>query len=233
MPNLYIIAGCNGAGKTTASFAILPEILDCREFVNADIIAADLSPLNPEHVALEAGRIMLQKIHFLIKEKVDFAFETTLATRSCVSLIKTAKTAGYTITLLYFWLNSPELAKIRVAKRVKEGGHSIPPDVIERRYYRVIMNLMNLYIPVCDNRMIVNNMEPIQEEIELGGKNGLKLLLNCYPGMQSSINLKRMGTKEKELRALSEKVMRGLKTGMFRPPFAAPLPYLSNIFFII
>jgi len=180
MPNLYIIAGCNGAGKTTASFAILPEILGCKEFVNADIIAADLSPLNPEHVALEAGRIMLQKIHFLVKEKVDFAFETTLATRSYVSLLNKAKTAGYAITLLYFWLDSPELAKMRVAKRVKEGGHNIPSDVIERRYYRGIMNLMNLYIPVCDNWMIINNMEPVPEEIALGGRNGLKLLINSY-----------------------------------------------------
>jgi predicted ABC-type ATPase len=100
MPDLYIIAGCNGAGKTTASFTILPEILNCREFVNADIIAAEISPANPENVALEAGRLMLQKIHLLIKERVDFAFETTLATRSYVSLIKDVKKEGYEVTLL-------------------------------------------------------------------------------------------------------------------------------------
>lgn len=87
MPNLYIIAGCNGAGKTTASFTILPEILDCREFVNADSIAAGLSPFNAERAAFEAGRIMLKRIDELILDKVDFAFETTLATRSYVSLI--------------------------------------------------------------------------------------------------------------------------------------------------
>ena len=95
MPNLYIIAGCNGAGKTTASYTILPQILHCREFVNADSIAAGLSPFNPESVAFEAGRIMLQRIHQLKNEKVDFAFETTLSTRSYVSLIKTAKEDGY------------------------------------------------------------------------------------------------------------------------------------------
>ena len=88
MPNLYIIAGCNGAGKTTASYTILPEILNCREFVNADNIAAGLSPFHPEGVALEAGRIMLTRIKELLKEESSFAIETTLATKSYVSLIK-------------------------------------------------------------------------------------------------------------------------------------------------
>ncbi|MGO4290963.1 zeta toxin family protein [Chitinophaga sp. RAB17] len=180
MANLYIIAGCNGAGKTTASFTILPEILDCREFVNADIIAAEISPLHPELAAFEAGRIMLNKIHLLMKEKKDFAFETTLATRSYVSLIKNAKKEGYTITLLYFWLDSPEIAKRRVLNRVQAGGHNIPPEVIERRYYRGIDNLVKLYTPVCDNWMIVDSMEPIPQEVALGGNAGLKLILNNY-----------------------------------------------------
>src|SRR5690606_29723799 len=135
MPNLYIIAGCNGAGKTTASYTILPEILDCKEFVNVDNIAG-LSPFNPESVALEAGRIMLTRIHELLEERVDFAFETTLATRSYVSLIKRAKVKGYTIVLLYFWLDSPEQAVKRVAKRVAKGGHHIPDNVLIRRYFR-------------------------------------------------------------------------------------------------
>jgi len=102
MLNLYIIAGCNGAGKTTASFTILPEMLNCKEFVNADSIAEGLSPFNPESVAFEAGRIMLQRIHELMKTKVDFAFETTLATRSYVSFLKNARNLGYRITLLFF-----------------------------------------------------------------------------------------------------------------------------------
>ena len=80
--NLYIIAGCNGAGKTTASFTILPEILDCKEFVNADEIAKGLSPFQPDKVALEAGRIMINRINDLLKEDLSFAFETTLATKS-------------------------------------------------------------------------------------------------------------------------------------------------------
>jgi predicted ABC-type ATPase len=158
MPNLYIIAGCNGAGKTTASYTVLPELLNCNEFVNADNIAAGLSPFNPESVALEAGRIMLQRIDDLLSRGVDFAFETTLSTRSYVSLVKRAQQKGYEVTLLFFWLSSPQMAMERVAKRVSRGGHNIPIDVIERRYYRGIRNLVYLYIPLCDRWFVINNM---------------------------------------------------------------------------
>jgi predicted ABC-type ATPase len=116
MPNLYIISGCNGAGKTTASYTVLPEILNCKEFVNADNIAAGLSPFNPESVAFESGRLMIQRINELLAHKIDFAFETTLSTRSYVSFVKKAKEIGYEVTLLYFWLSSPEMAIERVAK---------------------------------------------------------------------------------------------------------------------
>src|SRR5690606_32116491 len=159
MPNLYIIAGCNGAGKTTASYTVLPEIWDCREFVNADNIAAGLSPFNPESAALEAGRIMLRRIRELLDERADFAFETTLSTKSYVSLIKDAKQRGYEISLLYFWLDSPEQAIKRVAQRVSEGGHHIPDEVVIRRYYRGLYNLVNLYIPTCDKWMVLDNMD--------------------------------------------------------------------------
>ena len=159
MPNLYIIAGCNGAGKTTASYTVLPELLNCNEFVNADNIAAGLSPFNPESVAFEAGRIMLQRIDELLNREVDFAFETTLSTRSYVSLVKRARQKGYEVTLLFFWLSSPEMAMERVAKRVSKGGHNIPADVIERRYYRGIRNLVSLYIPLCDKWLIANNTD--------------------------------------------------------------------------
>jgi predicted ABC-type ATPase len=132
--NLYIIAGCNGAGKTTASFSILPKILDCKEFVNADEIAKGSSPFQPEKVAFEAGRIMLSRIDELFKNQESFAFETTLATKSYKQKIKFAKANNYYTSLLFFWLKTPELAKERVKVRVKEGGHNIPLDVIERRY---------------------------------------------------------------------------------------------------
>ena len=165
MPNLYIISGCNGAGKTTASYTILPEILNCREFVNADNIAAGLSPFNPESVALEAGRTMLLRIGELMADHADFAIETTLATRSYVSLIKRAHLNGYRVSLLYFWLSSPDVAVERVAKRVANGGHHIPSDTIERRYYRGIYNLYNLYMPVCDEWTVVDNTDVSPEII--------------------------------------------------------------------
>ncbi|WDF78896.1 zeta toxin family protein [Mucilaginibacter sp. KACC 22773] len=163
MPNLYIIAGCNGAGKTTASYTVLPELLNCYEFVNADNIAAGISPFSPESVALGAGRIMLQRIDELLKQKVDFAIETTLSTRSYVSMIKKVQQNGYNVTPLYFWLKSPQMAMQRVALRVSEGGHNIPKDVIIRRYYGGLKNLIQLYIPICDKWLVVNNtnVEPI------------------------------------------------------------------------
>jgi predicted ABC-type ATPase len=173
-----MIAGCNGAGKTTASFTILPEILKVREFINADSIAAGLSPFNVESVALEAGRIMLQRIQQLMEDKADFAFETTLSTRSYVSLIKKAKTKEYKTTLLYFWLPSPEVAKQRVVKRVKRGGHNIPDDVVERRYYRGISNLLNLYAPVVDHWTVIDNLNAAPKIITRGSAIEDNLILN-------------------------------------------------------
>ena len=157
MPKLYIIAGCNGAGKTTASYTVLPEMLGCKEFVNADEIAKGLSPFNPESVAIEAGRLMLQRMDDLLSEGEDFAFETTLATRSYVKFVERAQAKGYFVTLLYFWLPTPEQAIERVATRVSEGGHNIPSDVIRRRYANGIKNLTTLYTPICDYWIIYDN----------------------------------------------------------------------------
>lgn len=157
MQNLYIIAGPNGAGKTTASFTVLPDMLNCKEFVNADEIARGISPFRPESAAIDAGRIFLKRIQELLRLKKDFAFETTLSTRSYVNLIKQAKLSGYNVILVFFWLRSPELAFERVKARVKAGGHNIPKDVIERRYFSGIKNLLQLYIPITDYWMVIDN----------------------------------------------------------------------------
>ena len=172
MPKLYIIAGCNGAGKTTASYTVLPEMLGCKEFVNADEIAKGLSPFNPESVAIEAGRLMLQRMDDLLSEGSDFAFETTLSTRSYVKFIERAQATGYFVTLLYFWLPTPEQAIERVATRVREGGHNIPSDVIRRRYANGIKNLTALYIPLCNYWAIYDNSSADEQIriIALGGK---------------------------------------------------------------
>lgn len=165
--NLYIIAGCNGAGKTTASFTILPDILDCKEFVNADEIAKGLSPFQPEKVAIEAGRIMLQRINELLNTVENFAFETTLATKSYRSKIIAAKEKGYNISLVYFWLQNVELAIERVKSRVLEGGHDIAGDIIKRRYINGIKNLFNIYIPLVDDALIYDNSEGIHDLIAI------------------------------------------------------------------
>jgi predicted ABC-type ATPase len=132
--NLYIISGCNGAGKTTASFTVLPEVLKCKEFVNADEIAKGLSPFQPAKVAIESGRIMINRINDLLETEVSFAFETTLSTKSYKNKIIQAINKNYNVTLVFFWLQSIELAKERVKTRVLEGGHHIDEKVIERRY---------------------------------------------------------------------------------------------------
>jgi predicted ABC-type ATPase len=163
--NLYIIGGCNGAGKTTASFTILPEIILCKEFVNADEIARGLSPFQPETVAFEAGRIMLTRVNELLRTQQTFALETTLATKSYKVKLEEAKRNGYTVTLLFFWLQNIELAKERVKVRVSEGGHHIEPDVIERRYKKGIKNLFEIYLPIVDGTLIFDNSLGKQEVI--------------------------------------------------------------------
>lgn len=162
---LYIIAGCNGAGKTTASFNILPEILQCKEFVNADEIARGISPFQPEKVAIEAGRIMLHRIDELLNLGEDFAFETTLSTRTFIHRIEKAQSNGYFVTLIFFWLDSIELAIDRVNKRVKEGGHNIQTDVIERRYKSGISNLFKIYQNKVDSLLIYDNSNSESELI--------------------------------------------------------------------
>ncbi len=175
--NLYIIAGCNGAGKTTASFTILPEILDCKEFVNADEIAKGLSPFQPEKVSFEAGRIMLNRISDLVAQNENFAFETTLSTRSYKNRILDAKKKNYNVTLLFFWLKNPELAKERVKTRVLEGGHNIPEDVIERRYYKGINNLFEIYLSIVDQALLFDNSEGIPDLIaEISASEELHIL---------------------------------------------------------
>ncbi len=160
MKKLYIIAGCNGAGKTTASYTLLPEILDCKEFVNADEIAKGISPFQPDKAGIEAGRYLLMRINKLVEYRENFAFETTLSTRSYVQFIAKAKSLGYQVTCLFFWLNSEELAISRVKTRVEEGGHNIPEEVIRRRYRSGLRNFFNLFLPKFDNWLLVNNSGP-------------------------------------------------------------------------
>lgn len=157
MPNLYIIGGANGSGKTTSALKILPSFLDCFEYINADSIASALSPFKPESVAIKAGRLMLDRIKELADEQVDFAFETTLASRSFGQFIENCQKSGYSVHLIYFWLESPELAIQRVEERVKKGGHNIPIEIIERRYKASMLNLREIYLPIVNSWSIYDN----------------------------------------------------------------------------
>ena len=160
MPKLYIISGCNGSGKTTASYTLLPDLLDCREFVNSDEFAKSFSPFDPGAASVTASRYMLMKINYLLEREADFAVETTLATRSLLQIVRQAKKLGYETTVLYFWLNSPELAIQRVRERVALGGHNIPDAVVRRRYVMGLQYLFDTYIPEMDRWVLADNSKP-------------------------------------------------------------------------
>lgn len=157
MPRLYILSGCNGAGKTTASYTLLPELLQCFEFVNSDEFAKSLSPFDPSAASVAASRYMLLKIRYLLDRRADFAIETTLATRSLLGIIEDARALGYSVTVLYFWLNSPELAIDRVRQRVEKGGHNIPEQVIRRRYVMGLSYFFETYSPIADRWILADN----------------------------------------------------------------------------
>ncbi|MBO5420089.1 MAG: zeta toxin family protein [Bacteroidales bacterium] len=171
MPRLYIISGCNGAGKTTASYSLLPEMLECSEFVNSDEFAKGLSPFDPSKASIKASRYMLMKIRYLLKRQMDFAVETTLATRTLLKTVRMAQEAGYTVTVLYFWLNSPDLAVERVKARVEAGGHNIPEETIRRRYHVGIDYFFHDYAPVCERWILADNSQIPFRVIAEGSKN--------------------------------------------------------------
>lgn len=170
MPRMYIISGCNGAGKTTCSYSLLPELLECRQFVNSDEFAKAISPFNPGAASVRAGRLMVMKVNYLMNRGETFSIETTLATRSLLRIIEKAQAKGYEVTILYFWLSSPQKAIERVQSRVKSGGHDIPAEVIKRRYYMGLDYLINYYIPLCNHWILADNTTPPFRVIAQGNR---------------------------------------------------------------
>jgi predicted ABC-type ATPase len=158
MPRVVVLAGINGAGKTTASQDLLTNVLKIPTFVNADAIARGLNGLNPEAESFRAGRIMLDQLNDLARRREGFAFETTLSARTYAVWLRDLRmTAGYEVLLYYYWLNSPEMAIARVAQRVRNGGHFVPDADIRRRYARSVRNFLELYRPIADEWEVYDN----------------------------------------------------------------------------
>ena len=172
---IHIIAGPNGAGKSShARITLLPDFLSSNDFINADEIAKMLSPENPEKAAIEAGRLMLNKMQFLLDEDRNFALETTLSAKIYLNFIKKAQLHGYKVNLIFLKLQSPELAKIRVQNRVDKGGHNIEPPVIDRRFQRGLDNLKD-YLSLVDTASVYEASGP--ELIEIVKKNEAQLII--------------------------------------------------------
>ncbi len=159
VPTVIVLGGSNGAGKTTASRSVLAETLNTMTFVNADIIAQGLSGFHPESVAIEAGRIMLQRLHALAAERANFAFETTLSGRYYAVWLRGLREDGYAVHLVYFWLASADVAVLRVAERVRAGGHDVPEATVRQRYHRSVQNFFRLYRPVASTWQVYDNSE--------------------------------------------------------------------------
>lgn len=160
MPHVIVIAGPNGAGKSTTAPAILQGALGVTEFVNADTIAAGLSAFNPEKAAFQAGRVMIGRLQQLAADQADFAFETTLASKTFAHWIQNLKQSGYTFHLFYLWLPSHEFAIARVAERVQMGGHNVPEETIRRRYHAGLKNFFAMYQQLADTWRIYDNSAP-------------------------------------------------------------------------
>jgi predicted ABC-type ATPase len=156
-PLVVVVAGANGSGKSTTAPHLLRDALKVTEFVNADPIAAGLSAFRPESVAIAAGRIMLSRMRQLATARENFAFETTLASRSLAPWLAELRCRGYDVHLLFLWLPSAELAASRVAERVRLGGHDIPTDTVRRRYRAGLRNFFRLYLPLANGWQLFDN----------------------------------------------------------------------------
>ena len=156
-PTVYIIAGSNGAGKTTFAMRFLPLIAGCRNFINADMIASGLSPLNARAAVMQGGRLFLQQINRQIASSASFAFETTLSGRGHARLLQRLRQKGYRVHLYFLWIPNVQLALKRIADRVRRGGHNVPAHAVRRRYDKGLSNLFRRYMPLTDYCAMFDN----------------------------------------------------------------------------
>ncbi len=155
--DLYIIAGPNGVGKTTFAREFLPNYADCKNFVNADLIAQGMAPFSPETAAVRAGRMMLGEIRAFAKKRAPFAFETTLSGRGYLALLRQLKAEGYEIHIFFLWVKTADLALSRVRERVSRGGHDVPEPIVRRRFERSVRNFLGQYRQLADRWMLFDN----------------------------------------------------------------------------
>ncbi|MBO0699495.1 MAG: zeta toxin family protein [Zavarzinella sp.] len=174
-----VLAGINGAGKTTASRKLLADRLAVLCFVNADMIATGLNAIVPESAALEAGKVMLNRLQELREDRADFAFETTLAGRSYLPFLRRLHREGYGVELNYFWLRSVELAVTRVQTRVRSGGHNIPEETIRRRYGRSLENFWTAYRHEADSWFVYDNSDVAPVLLAVGQRGDDPLVANA------------------------------------------------------
>jgi len=174
--DLYIIAGPNGVGKTTFAREFLPNYADCKNFVNADLIAQAMAPFSPETAAVRAGRMMLNEIRLFAKKRVSFAFETTLAGRGYLGMLQQLKAEGYKIHIFFLWVEGVDLALSRVQERVSRGGHDVPEMVVRRRFGRSIGNFMRHYRQLADSWTMFDNSGPVPAAIAMEEDNRLVII---------------------------------------------------------
>jgi predicted ABC-type ATPase len=175
-PNVYIIAGPNGVGKTTFAREFLPNYADCRNFVNADLIAQGIAPFSPETAAVRAGRLMLREIHRLVEDRADFGFETTLSGRGYLRSIRRLKSAGYKVHFLFLWVPSVDLAISRVRRRVLEGGHNVPESDVRRRFDRSIENFLVRYRQLANSWILFDNSDDTPTVIAFKKHNRVRII---------------------------------------------------------
>ena len=174
-PQVYIIAGPNGSGKTTFATAFLPNYAECPTFINADTIARGLSGFSPDAVALKAGRILLEQIETYASKKIDFAFETTLSGMTYLSRFKDLKKEGYRIHMFFLWIPDVKLSLARVANRVKMGGHGISEKVVRRRFHKGISNFFKHYRQILDSWILFDGSGKFPYPIAEKRTEGLKI----------------------------------------------------------